>query len=115
MPRNFPRRHQYRIETDVEDSFIGICGQPGFGSGRNPPPLTFVDRFRGFIKAGARFYFRENQKRAAARNDVDFAARASPSPRENAESLRDQESGGAAFGGNADPKGRLPLGSRYLL
>jgi len=111
VPRNFSRRHQYRVKPNVADPCIGICCEPRLGSGRDPPPLTFIDRFRGFIEIGARFYLGEHEQPAAARNNIDFAAWAAPPPCQNTEALCDQESGGTAFGGNTDPECGLPLGS----
>ena len=98
MPRNFTRRYQDRVETDIADKFIRIRCKPYFSSGRNPSALALVDRFRSLIKAGTCFHLCKHQKPTPARDDVDFAERASPAPRQNAESLRDQESGGPAFG-----------------
>jgi len=98
MPRNFTRRYQDSVETDIADKIVRICCEPYFGSGRNPPALALVDRFRSLIKAGTCFHLRKHQKLTSACDDVDFAERASPAPRQNAESLRDQESCGPAFG-----------------
>jgi len=98
MARNLARRHQDCIETDITNHVVRICREPYFGSGSNPPALPLADRFCGLIETGAGFHFGEDQKVAAAGDDIDFAKRASPPPSENAESLCDQESGGAAFG-----------------
>ena len=47
-----------------------------------------------------------------ARDDVDFAERRFPTPRQNAEALGDQKRGGAALGRNAELKRDLPLRPR---
>jgi len=112
MPRDFARCHQDRVETDIPDHFIGIGCEPHFGRRRDPPPLTFIDRFRSLIKTGARFHFREHQKLTPARDDVDFAERAAPAPCQNPESLRDQENGSTALGGDSNAKRCLPFGAR---
>ncbi len=111
MPRNFSWRHQYCVKPDIANHLVGICSQPHFGSSCDAPSLSLINRLRSVIKAGARFHLGKHEQPATARNDVDFTARASPPPCQNAESLCDQEGGGSAFGGNADPKCGLSLGS----
>jgi hypothetical protein len=74
-----------------------------FRGGSNSPALMLVDQLRRFIKAGASLHFSKDQKLTSTRDHIDFAQRASPAPRENAESLWDQKSGGAAFGRDTDP------------
>jgi len=98
MARNLARRHQDRIETDITDHVVRICSQPYLGGGGDSPALPLADRLCGLIETGARLHFGEDQEVTPARDDIDFAQRASPASRENAEPLCDQESGGAAFG-----------------
>jgi hypothetical protein len=104
MARNSARRHQERIETDITNRFIWICREPYFGGSGNSSTLPLMNGFRSLIKAGARFYFSEDQKVTPSRDNVDFAERASPTPRQNAKSLCDQESGSTAFGRDTHPK-----------
>jgi hypothetical protein len=47
-------------------------------------------------RLGARFHLSEYQELTPARDNIDFAEGTPPAPRQNAESLCDQESGGAA-------------------
>ena len=115
MARNFAGRHQDRVEPDIANRLVGICRQPNFGSGRNAPTLPIADRFRGLIKARTRLHLGKHKEVAPARDDINFTKRAPPASRQNAESLRDQENGSAAFGGDADPKRCLPFRTRRRL
>lgn len=112
MARNFARRHQDCVETDIADDFARIGCKPHLGGGGNSPALPLANGFRSLIKTRAGFYFSEDQKLTSARDDIYFAEWASPTPRENAKSLCHQESSGTAFGGDADPKGSLPFRTR---
>jgi methyl-accepting chemotaxis protein len=115
VARNFAGRHQDRVEPDIANRFVRICCQPNFGSGRNAPTLPVADRFRSFIEVCARFHLGKHKEVAPARDNIDFTKRAPPASRHNAESLRDQESGSAAFGGDADPKRCLSFRTRRRL
>jgi hypothetical protein len=74
-----------------------LLSTPGYGLGR-------------FIGASARFHLDEDQRPAAARDDVDFAERCFEAARENAIALGDKKHGGAAFGRKPEPEGSHPLG-----
>ena len=65
--------------------------------------------------ARARLHFDEDQQMAAGGDDVDFAERAFPAPRQNAIAFADQPGGGAAFGGKAEAEGRHSLRARRRL
>ena len=91
---------------------VRICRQPNFGGGGDPPALPLIHGFCGFINCGARFHLSKYQQLTPTRDNIDFAERASPSPRQNAESLGDQEGRGTAFGRNSHAKCGLPFWSR---
>ena len=112
MARNFARRHQNRIESNIANRVVWICCEPNFSGGRDAPALPAVDRFGSFIETGTRLHLGEHEELTPARNNIDFAEWASPSSRQNTESLRDQEGGSAAFGRNTDPKRRLTFWAR---
>jgi hypothetical protein len=83
--------------------------QANFCGCGNPPALPLIDRFSGFIKAGARFNLCEDKEPTPASDDIDFTQRTSPPSRQNAKALCDQESGRTALGRNSDAKGSLSL------
>jgi hypothetical protein len=95
-------RYHATLTDELESANAGSC-EPHFRGGGNSPALMLIDRLRRFIKAGAGLHFSKDQKLTSACDDIDFAQRASPAPRENAESPWDQKSGGAAFGRDTDP------------
>jgi hypothetical protein len=95
--------------------------QPGYGTGFCPAPPGRVEadianvivriaashtstvgairrRCRSLTDSAAssRFHLSEYQELTPARDNIDFAEGTPPAPRQNAESLCDQESGGAA-------------------
>ena len=72
-------------------------GEPGAGRGGDPLLLARQKRFGGVVERAARLHLDENQHAAAARDDVDFADRASEAPRHDAIALGDEIGRGAAF------------------
>jgi hypothetical protein len=51
--------------------------------------LPLIDGFRRLVEAGTRFDLGKHKKLTATRNNIDFAERAPPAPRQNSKSLRD--------------------------
>ena len=114
MPRQFAGRDQDRIEAHVADRRHGAIGQPDFRRRRDALFLPFGDRPGRVVQFRAGLYFDENQRVAAGGDDIDFAERAFPTPRQDPVAMRDQPGGGAALGGNAEVKGNDPLGTCLL-
>ena len=115
MARDFPGRHQDCIKADVANVLVRICCQPNFGGGGDSPALPLIHGFCGFINCGARFHLSKYQQLTSTRNNINLPERASPSPRQNAESLGDQEGRGTAFGRNSHAKRRQPFWARHGL
>ena len=67
-------------------------------------------RFGGAVERAARLHLDENQHATAARDDVDFADRASEAPRHDAVAFGDEIGGGAAFRREPDEMGGDALG-----
>jgi hypothetical protein len=78
--------------------------RPRFRRRRNARALPFTDSFGRGIERCARLHLDEYNKLVPTRDDVDFAARAFPAPRQNAIALGDEIGDGAAFRRNADAK-----------
>lgn len=97
MAWNFSRRDQDRVKSKITDRFVRICCEPYFCGSGDPPALSLIDGFRGLVKRGTRFHLGENHKLTPARDDVDLTKWASPAPRQDAKSLRNQKYGGPAF------------------
>ena len=114
MARNFAWRHQNRIKADITNRFVRVCCEPNLCGGCDPPTLPLANRFRSLIEVGPRFHLGEDQELAPACDDIDFAERAPPASRQNAESLCDQEDRGAAFCRDANSKRCLPFRPRRL-
>ena len=74
MARNFARRHQDCVETDIANHFARIGCKPYFGSGGNSLALSLANGFRSLIKTRAGFHFSEHQKLASTRDDINLAA-----------------------------------------
>jgi hypothetical protein len=70
--------------------------------GGDSAALPLIDRLGGILKGRARFYFHKDQKMAPARDDVDFANRAAPATRQDAESFGNQKGGSAALRRNPE-------------
>ena len=105
-------RHQNRIEPDIPYRIVGVHRQPDLRRRRDSLSLPDVHRFRRLVERRPRLHLREHEQLAAPGDDVNFAEGAAPSACQNAESLRDQECGGATLGGKTDAKGGLPLRAR---
>jgi len=56
MARNFARRHQDCVETDIVDDFARMGCKPHLGGGGNSPALPLANGFRSLIKTRAGFY-----------------------------------------------------------
>ena len=110
MARDAARRDQHRVEPDVALGVLGMRGEPGAGRRRDPVLLTRQKRFGGAVERAARLHLDEHQHAAAARDDVDFADRASEAPRHDAIALGDEIGGGAAFRREPDEMRRDTLG-----
>ena len=93
-----PRHDQDGVEAQVLNVGLRIIREPDFRRGCDAPLRARRDRLRGVVERGARFHFDEDQRLAAAGDDVDLAERAFQAPRQNAIALGDELCGGAALG-----------------
>src|SRR5207253_4433051 len=84
MPRKTPRGDQDGIKTDIADAVISISCEPSLGSGGNAQTLAIGDRPGGVVQSVTRLDLDEYQQGSASRDDVDFADRAAPTPRQDA-------------------------------
>src|SRR5215510_3336377 len=98
MPRNAARRHQHGIETDIADAIIGVSRQPRLGGGGDAQALAIGDRPRGVVQCFAGLDLDEHQQASAAGDDVDFADRALPTPRQDAKAFGDEKRRRPALG-----------------
>src|SRR5919197_4975565 len=114
MARNTPRRHQHRIETDIADTRVGESRQPSLSGCDDAQALAISDRPSGVVQLFACLDLDEQQQASAARDNVDFADRALPPPRQDAEAFGDEERRRPAFGRNTGAKCDLTLGAGSL-
>src|SRR5215467_13605974 len=98
MPRNASRRHQHGIETDIADAIISVSRQPRFGGGGDAQALAIGNRPRGIVQSLAGLDLDEHQEASAAGDDVDFADRALPTPRQDAKAFGDEKRRRPALG-----------------
>src|SRR6266700_5923059 len=87
MTRNTARRHQHGIEADIADAIIGVSRQPRLGGGGDAQALAIGDRPCGVVQLVSGLDLDAHQQASAAGDDVDFADRAPPTPRQDAEAL----------------------------
>ena len=107
VARQLARRDQHRVEADVANR-----RRPDARRARLRPPRRCARCWRGITDSAASssvaraFTSTKTSSCRRARDDVDFADRAFPAPRQDAEALGDQQSGGAALRRNAELKAR---------
>lgn len=107
MPRQFSGRDQNTIETHIANGRHRIGGEPNFRRRRDALLLPVGDGFGRIVQCRARFHLDENQRVAAGGDDVDFAKRAFPAPRQNTVAMRDQPGRCAAFRRNAEAEAAI--------
>ena len=111
MVRDFARRHQDRVEADIANVIVRIAASHTSTAGairrRRCRSLT---NFRSLIKVWRALSPQRIPGADAGARRYRFRRGIPPAPRQNAESLCDQESGGAAL--DADAKRCLPFGAR---
>src|SRR6516164_9375123 len=98
MMRNTARRHQHGIEADIADAIIGVSRQPRLGGGGDAQALAISDRPCGVVQSLAGLDLDEHQQASAAGDDVDFADRALPTPRQDAKAFGDEKRRRPALG-----------------
>jgi hypothetical protein len=84
MSRHFAGHHQVRIEAHFGVGVIGMGCQPEFGGADDALSAACRHRFSGFVISAARLDLDENQRKAAAGDNVDLTERCFPAPRDNA-------------------------------
>jgi hypothetical protein len=80
---DFARRHHDHVEADIAFAVIRVMREPEFGRADNALLTPLGHRFHGLFGRGARFDFDKDQGVAAAGDDIDFAERGFPAPRQN--------------------------------
>ena len=104
MARHHARREDDNIETDFAIGAIGVSRPPQFGGADDTALAAVGHRLHRLLDAIARLDLDEDQDAAPAGNDVDFAERRFPTPREDAVGLGDQKQRRAAFRRKAERK-----------
>jgi len=107
--RELAGRHQDHVKAHLLLRVGGVAGKPQLG-GDDPLFAAFGHGLGRFVGPFARFHLDEDQRPAAARDDVDLAERRFEAARENAVALGDQKHGGAAFGRKPEPESSHALG-----
>ena len=107
--------------TKIASNRQSLIVSSGFAASQTSAAAAIRRRCRGLtefsrsLKIRSRLHLYKHQQPTPARDDVDFAERAAPAARQDAEALGDQESGGAALCRNSDAKCSLPFRSRDAL
>ena len=81
MPRQFSRRDQNGVETQILKFDCRIVGQPDFSGRGDAGALALGHRFRRVIQRCARLHFDEDHGMAPAGDDIDLTRCAAKSPR----------------------------------
>jgi hypothetical protein len=81
--RDFARRHHDHVETDVALAVIRTMREPELGGGSDALLAALGHGFHGLFERGAGFDLDKDQGVTAAGDDIDFAERGFPAPRQN--------------------------------
>src|SRR5690349_6692500 len=101
MARQAPWRNQDRVETQLQFGIFGMRGKPGLRRIDDARLLPGRYRERGIIERGAGLDLDKGEQVASLDDQIDLAMGRAEPLGEDAVALGEQESGGAAFRGDA--------------